>query len=57
MNTREALEMLGHPESAARTKIVFREFAMIHHPDKGGDEDAMRVLNDVYTKLKKARRK
>ena len=35
---------------------AYRQKAQIHHPDKGGDEDAMRVLNDVYTKLKKARR-
>lgn len=35
---------------------AYRRKAQIHHPDKGGDEDAMRVLNDVYNRLKKARR-
>jgi len=35
---------------------AYRKKAQIHHPDKGGDEDAMRVLNDVYNRLKRARR-
>jgi hypothetical protein len=35
---------------------AYRKKAQVHHPDKGGDEDAMRVLNDVYSQLKKARR-
>ena len=35
---------------------AYRRKAQIHHPDKGGDEDAMRVLNDVYNRLKKLRR-
>ena len=38
-------------------ETAYRRKAQIHHPDKGGDEDAMRVLNDVYAKLKKARRR
>jgi hypothetical protein len=35
---------------------AYRRKAKIHHPDRGGDEDAMRVLNDVYNRLKKTRR-
>ena len=35
---------------------AYRRKAQVHHPDKGGDEDAMRVLNDVYNRLKKIRR-
>jgi hypothetical protein len=35
---------------------AYRRKAQIHHPDKGGDEDAMRVLNDVYNRLKRTRR-
>ena len=35
---------------------AYRKKAQVHHPDKGGDEDAMRVLNDVYSQLKKSRR-
>lgn len=36
---------------------AYRKKAKIHHPDKGGDEDAMRLLNDVYSRLKKTHRK
>ena len=35
---------------------AYRRKAQIHHPDKGGDEDAMRVLNDAYSRLKKYRK-
>ncbi len=51
--------ILGLSPSSSWPEIekAYRRKAQIHHPDKGGDEDAMRVLNDVYTKLKKARRK
>ena len=37
----------------AEVERAYRSKAKIHHPDKGGDEDAMRVLNDVYSRLKK----
>ena len=37
-------------EKAYRTK------AKIHHPDRGGDEDAMRLLNEVYARLKSVKR-
>ncbi len=50
--------ILGLSPSSSWPEIekAYRLQAQIHHPDKGGDEDAMRVLNDVYTRLKKARR-
>ncbi len=52
-------KVLGLSPSSTWREIeqAYRQKAQIHHPDKGGDEDAMRVLNDVYTKLKKARHK
>ncbi|MDK1020337.1 MAG: DnaJ domain-containing protein [Candidatus Hydrogenedentes bacterium] len=62
-NSAQDMEMcyriLGLSPSSSWPEIekAYRKKAQIHHPDKGGDEDAMRVLNDVYTKLKKARRK
>jgi DnaJ-domain-containing protein 1 len=40
----------------AEIEQAYRKKAKVHHPDRGGDEDAMRVLNDVYAKLKKAHR-
>lgn len=43
--------------SWADIEKAYREKARIHHPDRGGDEDAMRVLNDVYSTLKRVRKK
>ena len=42
--------------SQSEVERAYRTKAKIHHPDKGGDEDAMRVLNDVYSRLKKIHR-
>lgn len=51
-------KILGLSPGSSWSEIerAYRQKAKIHHPDKGGDEDAMRVLNDVYAKLKKTRR-
>lgn len=35
---------------------AYRQKAKIHHPDRGGDADAMRSLNEAYQFLKKQRR-
>lgn len=53
-----AYKILGLSPSATWPEIerAYRQKAQVHHPDKGGDEDAMRVLNDVYAKLKKSKR-
>lgn len=32
---------------------AYRRKAKIHHPDHGGDEDAMRTLNEAYARLKR----
>ena len=52
-------KVLGLTPSASWDEIekAYRTKAKIHHPDKGGDEDAMRTLNDVYAILKKRRRR
>lgn len=34
---------------------AYRLKAKVHHPDHGGDEDAMRALNDAYRRIKKSR--
>ncbi len=47
---------LSPSSSWAEVERAYRNKAKIHHPDKGGDEDAMRVLNDVYSRLKKIHR-
>jgi chorismate mutase len=35
---------------------AYRQKAKVHHPDRGGDADAMRALNEAYNTLKKYRR-
>lgn len=51
-------KMLGVSPSATWREIerAYRQKAKLHHPDQGGDDDAMRALNDAYTKLKQIRR-
>lgn len=34
---------------------AYRRKAKVHHPDLGGDEDAMRALNEAYNLIKRAR--
>lgn len=53
-----AYKILGLSPSSSWDEIekAYKRKAKVHHPDKGGDEDAMRVLNDVYARLKKAKK-
>ena len=48
-------KMLGVSPSAPWDEIekAYRRKAKVHHPDLGGDEDAMRALNDAYNYLKR----
>lgn len=47
-------KLLGLTPSASWEEIekAYRQKAKVHHPDRGGDEDAMRALNDAYRLLK-----
>lgn len=60
-NTQGDLEMcyrlLGLTPHARWEEVeqAYRKKAKVHHPDRGGDEDAMRTLNEAYMRLKKAR--
>ena len=49
--------LLGLSPSASWEEIerAYRKKAKIHHPDHGGDEDAMRTLNEAYQRLKQIR--
>lgn len=49
--------MLGVSPSASWDEIerAYRRKAKVHHPDRGGDEDAMRALNEAYEQLKRLR--
>jgi len=51
--------LLGVAPSAPWDEIekAYRSKAKIHHPDVGGDEDAMRALNEAYSRLKELRRR
>ena len=49
--------LLGLSPSASWDEIerAYRRKAKVHHPDHGGDEDAMRTLNEAYAQIKKLR--
>lgn len=51
-------KMLGISPSAAWEDVerAYRSKAKIHHPDRGGDDDTMRALNEAYAHIKSARR-
>jgi hypothetical protein len=50
-------KMLGISPSASWDEIesAYRQKAKIHHPDHGGDGDAMRALNEAYAQIKRSR--
>ncbi len=50
--------LLGLSPSASWAEIqtAYRRKAKVHHPDHGGDEDAMRALNEAYQTLKRMKR-
>jgi hypothetical protein len=47
--------LLGVSPSAHWDEIerAYRRKAKVHHPDHGGDEDAMRALNEAYNRIKR----
>ncbi len=51
--------LLGISPSASWDEIerAYRKKAKVHHPDHGGDEDAMRALNEAYQYLKQVKRR
>ncbi len=54
-----ACRLLGVSSSSSWEQIekAYRAKAKVHHPDLGGDADAMRALNEAYKLLKERRRK
>lgn len=57
MDTDLCYRILGLSPSAPWEEIerAYRRKAKVHHPDHGGDEDAMRTLNEAYSRLKRLR--
>lgn len=55
----EALQLLGLSRDQlgdkAAVKKAYRDAAMRHHPDRGGDEETMKKVTDAYDLLKGAR--
>ena len=43
----EILELKA-PFTAQQAKVAYRRLSMIHHPDKGGDADMMKALNEAF---------
>ncbi len=52
-----SFRLLGISPSSPWEEIerAYRQKAKIHHPDRGGDEDTMRALNEAYSLIKKSR--
>lgn len=50
--------LLGVSPSASWKEVekAYKAKAKVHHPDLGGDEDAMRALNEAYQYIKKHRK-
>lgn len=52
--TKDYYEILGAKEDATRSEIerLYKRKAVQHHPDRGGDEEEMKTLNEAYGILK-----
>ena len=46
-------DVLGVPSNASDTELkkAYRKLAMKHHPDKGGNEKAFKLINEAYSCL------
>ncbi|HEV2912263.1 MAG TPA: J domain-containing protein [Pyrinomonadaceae bacterium] len=46
--------ILGAEEDAPRSEIerLYKRLAVLHHPDRGGDEEQMKSLNEAYGVLR-----
>ena len=54
MSKRDYYEVLGIGKTASADEIkkAFRKLAIEHHPDRGGQEDKFKEINEAYEVLK-----
>jgi hypothetical protein len=50
---KEFYKILGVPSSASRDDIkkAYKKLALIHHPDRGGNQETFKLINEAYNKL------
>lgn len=53
-SSKDYYTILGAAEDATRSEIerLYKRRAVEHHPDRGGDEERMKALNEAYAVLK-----
>ena len=59
MPSADAYAVLGLPQTATLEEVKrnYKRLAIIFHPDKGGYEEAMKLLNNAYRQIIKEKRK
>ena len=59
MSLDDAYSVLGLPKTASLEEVKrnYRQLALIFHPDKGGYEEAMKLLNNAYQQITKEKGK
>ena len=55
-NNRDYYSVLGAPENASQSEIerLYKILARRHHPDRGGDAERMKTINEAYRVLRHA---
>lgn len=54
MTRKEAIAILRPVDNTEQSlKAAYRAACILHHPDKGGDEEIMKLVNSAYDLLKK----
>jgi DnaJ domain len=55
--SKDYYDILGANETSSARDIdrLYKRMAALHHPDKGGTEEAMKSVNEAYSVLKDAR--
>lgn len=54
----DAYAVLGLPQTATLEEVKrnYKQLAAVFHPDKGGYDEAMKLLNNAYDQIKKGKR-